>query len=259
MKFSSPDRKPSMTLSKPSSVPPVARLSDDKTPDKASGMTSGEASDKTSDKTWQQTKSEKTRGLILEATIECFFNLGYASTTTEKVAKAAGVSRGAMLHHFPSRRDLVGAAIRYLNEKRLQLFVEQELNIQEGAEHSKIDEGIDAYWEQLHSPLFTVFHELQVAARTDADLRELLEPALQEFDESWRKVSESVFPDLARSEEFATANLLTLFLLEGMAIRGITTGEVPERMVPWLKSQLKQMFEDVREVPRTTREVNSND
>ncbi len=204
------------------------------------------------DKTWQQTKSEKTRASILAATLDCFHELGYSITTTEKVAQKAGVSRGAMLHHFPNRLDLVRAAVRYLYEKRLSMFGETELKINEGAEHSRIDEGIDAYWQQLHSPLFTVFHELQVAARTDADLHDVLESCNEELDRSWGKLARSVFPDLALSEEFENANMLTMFLLEGMAASGQTTGPAPEAMIPWLKKQLHTMFADVAEVHRET-------
>lgn len=204
------------------------------------------------DKTWQQTKSENTRTSILEGALDCFHELGYNNTTTEKVAKKAGVSRGAMLHHFPSKHDLVSASVRYLNEKRLKVFEDQELQINEGAEHTRISEGIEAYWQQLHSPLFTVFHELQVAARTDPELQVIIGPAVTEFEKSWRKTSESLFPDLALSEEFETANILTLYLLEGMAIKGATNGPVPERMIPWLKGQLEKMFADVRDVDRQT-------
>ena len=91
-----------------------------------------------SDKTWQQTKSENTRTSILEGALDCFHELGYSNTTTEKVANKAGVSRGAMLHHFPSKRELVRASVNYLNEKRLQLFEAQELQINEGAAHTRI-------------------------------------------------------------------------------------------------------------------------
>jgi AcrR family transcriptional regulator len=203
------------------------------------------------DKTWQQTKSENTRASILEAAVGCFYDLGYGSTSTEQVAKRAGVSRGAMLHHFPSRQQVVREAVRYLNPKRLELFEEQELKINEGAEHSRISEGIDAYWQQLHSPLFTVFHELQVAARTDDDLQEAMALAHQELNESWAKVAVSVFPDLAQSEDFGTAHLLTMFLLEGMANRGITEGNMPGKMIPWLKGQLNGMFSDVSNVGRS--------
>ena len=204
------------------------------------------------DKTWQQTKSENTRTAILEAALVCFYDLGYGSTTTEKVAKRAGVSRGAMLHHFPSRLHLVREAVRHLNVKRLQLFEEQELKVNEGAEHTRVNEGVDAYWQQLHSPLFTVFQELRVAARTDDDLQEAMALDHQELDKSWAKVAASLFPDLAQSEDFETANLLTMFLLEGMANRGITTGTIPDKMIPWLKTQLDSMFADVSDLGRST-------
>lgn len=203
-----------------------------------------------SEKTWQQTKSENTRAAILDSAIECFYEMGYAKTTTEKIAAKAGVSRGAMLHHFPSRIELIRAAVAHLNQKRLKLFEEAELKINEGVEHTRVSEGIDAYWEQLHSPLFTVFHELHVASRTDSDLREVLIPAMQDFEQSWGKVAASVFPDLALSEEFTKANMLTLYLLEGMAVRGEPSGIAPRTMIPWLKEQLYAMFEDVREVNR---------
>lgn len=205
-------------------------------------------------KTWQQTKSEKTRTLLLEATIDCFYELGYASTTTEKVAKKAGVSRGAMLHHFPSRMDLVKAAVAYLHEKRLALFEEHESRVNEGAEHTRMEDGIDAYWEQLQTPVFTVFNELLAAARTDKELEAVLKPALREFDASWSRLTKRLFPDLALSESFMIGNLLTMYLLEGMAVRGDSEGPVPELMIPWLKDQLRQMFADVQAIDRQSAE-----
>jgi AcrR family transcriptional regulator len=203
-----------------------------------------------SEKTWQQTKSENTRAAILDATLDCFYELGYGNTTTEKVAKKAGVSRGAMLHHFPSRIDLVRAAVVHLNQKRLQLYTMQELKIQEDAEHTQISEGIKAFWEQLKTPLYTVFHELQVAARTDDDLKGVLEQTGREFDRAWLQATENVFPDLALSEEFIMANRVSKYLLEGMVANGHTEGDVPARLVPWLIDQLEEMFEDVKEVDR---------
>ncbi len=156
-----------------------------------------------------------------------------------------------MLHHFPSRFDLIKAAIHHLHGQRLELFEEQERQIQENAEHSLIDEGIDAYWEQLHSPLFTVWNELRVAARTDPDLPIIIKPATRSFERGLDKIAASVFPDFALSEEFSRANMLTTFLLEGMAVNGIR-GPQADTMVAWLKGQLGAMFSDVDNIDRTT-------
>jgi len=204
------------------------------------------------DRTWQQAKSENTRTIILNAALQCFYERGFNNTTTEKVAREAGVSRGAMLHHFPSRFDLIKAAVNHLHHQRLELFEEQERQIHENAQHSLIEEGIDAYWVQLHSPLFIVWNELRVAARTDVELNNILKPAAREFESKFAKISASVFPDFALSEEFERANLLTTYLLEGMAVNGVSRGRIADMMVPWLKSQLRQMFADVTDIDRDT-------
>ena len=202
------------------------------------------------EKTWQQTKSENTRTTILDAAIQCFYDVGYSNTTTEKIAREAGVSRGAMLHHFPSRLDLIKSTVSHLHNKRLKLFEEQERQSQVDAEHSLIEEGIDAYWSQLHSPLFIVWHELHIASRTDEELRKIMRPALREYEANWYKVAANVFPDLAVSEKFETANLLTIYLLEGMAVHGISRTSLADKMVLWLKGQLREMFKDVNTVSR---------
>ncbi|MCX7065467.1 MAG: TetR/AcrR family transcriptional regulator [Proteobacteria bacterium] len=200
-----------------------------------------------SSKTWQQTKSQNTRKTILDAAIHCFYQFGYNNTTTEKIAHEAKVSRGAMLHHFPSRADLIKAAVLHLNEKRLELFKREENTVQSDATHSRIDEGIDTYWAQLNTPYFVVFHELQIAARTDLQLYTVLIPAIEELDRAWAVTVREVFPDLALSPEIIRANWLTLLLLEGMAANLHTRGlaKVAEDLLAWLKTELRRSFNDV--------------
>lgn len=199
------------------------------------------------EKTWQQTKSGMTRTAILDAAVSCFYDLGYASTTTENIARRAGVSRGAMLHHFPTRFDLIMAAVEHINQKRLAMFAEEESRTQAGAEHSRIDEGIDVYWQQLNTPAFVVFTELQVAARTDKELEKVLIPALKEYERAWYEAVTQIFPDLALSEAFVRTSYLTKYLLEGMATSAMVDGQrVPERMMlDWLKRELRRSYQDV--------------
>ncbi len=201
----------------------------------------------TSNKTWQQTKSKNTRNTILDAAIECFYKFGYNNTTTEKIAIEAGVSRGAMLHHFPSRADLIKAAVRHLNDKRLELFRREESTVQSDAIHTRVDEGIDTYWAQLNTPYFVVFHELQIAARTDPELHAVLIPAIEELDRAWALTVREVFPDLALSPEIIRANWLTLLLLEGMAanLHSRRLTKVSKDLLAWLKTELRRSFNDV--------------
>ena len=206
-------------------------------------------------KSWQKTKSENTKALILEATLDCFLELGYNNTTTEKVAAAAGVSRGAMLHHFPQRSELIHAAVLFLHRKRLDLFNEQLTRLNFDAKYSLMEEGIDTFWEQLKSPLFTIFYELQMAARTDPELESVLRPATAEYQKSWRSIAEKIFPDLALSERFNLANRVTVFLLEGMAMDRSSMShrrnvEIADEVVSWLKKSLREMLADVEGIDR---------
>ena len=94
---------------------------------------------------WQAQKSAMTRDRILEAAIDCFVNLGYTNVTTAKVASAAGVSRGAMLHHFPSKTELIQAAVEFLHDKVLEDYTQRVANIPPGLSGKKRRRaGLDA-------------------------------------------------------------------------------------------------------------------
>ncbi len=197
--------------------------------------------------TWQQTKSQLTRTAILQAAVDCFYEIGYSKTTTENIAKKAKVSRGAMLHHFPTRFDLIKATVEYLNQLRLEMFAREEFAAQKGAEHTRVEEGIDIYWKQLNTPAFIVFFELKVVARTDTELAAVVEPALRKFEAAWYEAVKDVFPDLALSEAFQRTNYLTQLMLEGMAVERFSGhGKIPETMmINWLKRELRRSYQDV--------------
>src|SRR3546814_20714813 len=58
------------------------------------------------------------RQRLLEATVECLVEVGFARTSTTLVPQRAGVSRGAQLHHFPTKKDLVLAAVEHVTKNR---------------------------------------------------------------------------------------------------------------------------------------------
>lgn len=119
-------------------------------------------------------QTERTRAMrqrLLEATVECLVELGWSGTTTTVVSQRAGVSRGAQLHHFPSKQDLVVAAVEHLAERRRDDMRAIDLPV----EH-RTRAVLDVLSGQFTSPVFFAALELWVAARTDADLREAVAP-----------------------------------------------------------------------------------
>ena len=64
----------------------------------------------------RRTQAERREGTIaalLDATVRCLVTHGYAGTTTQRIQDEAGVSRGALLHHFASKSELLVAAIHH--------------------------------------------------------------------------------------------------------------------------------------------------
>src|SRR2546422_625418 len=82
---------------------------------------------------WQQRKRIQTRIAILEAAIDCLERHGYARTTTQMIAQTADISRGAMLHHYSTKQELIAAVIDYTFYKRMEQFIARISDLSEEA------------------------------------------------------------------------------------------------------------------------------
>jgi AcrR family transcriptional regulator len=124
----------------------------------------------------RSTQGERTRAMrlrLMEATVDSLVELGWSGTTTTVVSQRAGVSRGAQLHHFPSKQTLVVAAVEHLTDRRRD---DMRRHAQALTEHDRIRGVLEILAAQFVSPVFFAALELWVAARTDADLRESVAP-----------------------------------------------------------------------------------
>lgn len=116
----------------------------------------------------QEQRSAQTRARLLDATIDCLVQYGYNGTTTPRVAEMAGVTRGAQVHHFGSKNDLVIAALQHLAAKRAAAVV---ANVGElTATADPVGKLLDLLWDVHEGPLFIAAVELWVAGRTDPTL-----------------------------------------------------------------------------------------
>jgi AcrR family transcriptional regulator len=123
----------------------------------------------------QGERSAETRGRLLDATIESIADVGYAATTTRRVAELAGVSQGAQTHHFPYRVDLVCAAIEQLATRRTEALRASVPGLS-GSANARTGTLLDLLWADFSGPIFTVFVKLWVAAADDPELHARLVP-----------------------------------------------------------------------------------
>ena len=168
----------------------------------------------------QEERSASTRARLLDATIDCLFDLGYAGTTTTVIAERAGVSRGAQLHHFPTKADLVTTAVEHILERRLREFRAAFANLPADADRE--DAAIDILWSMVSGPTFYAWLELVVAARTDTDLRAKMAQIGRRFFDDVERTYHELFPNAPDADAFAqVAPHFTFALLEGLALDGI--------------------------------------
>lgn len=192
----------------------------------------------------QAAKSALTRRATLDAAIECIVKLGYAKTTTIEVARVAGISRGAMIHHFPTKWKMLEATVEHLIERRLEAFKRAMSKIKTEEDRLKF-KGIDVYWRHLKSDLFVAFHELTVASRTDPDLARIMRAANTRFDEEWLRAVREVFPEWADKGALLDLAIdLTQFLCEGMALNTLSNDarKRRERIREYLKARLAEIL-----------------
>jgi AcrR family transcriptional regulator len=141
----------------------------------------------------QAERSAATQARLLDATLDCLADVGWARTTTTEVVRRAGVSRGAQVHHFPTKHDLVVAAIDHLFERRQIEFRDAFDRLP--PTRRTADAAIDLLWQTVQGATFAAWLEVVVAARTDERLREAMEPIEQRFQDGVEKTFVELFPD----------------------------------------------------------------
>jgi len=163
----------------------------------------------------RQARAEATRTRLLEASVEALVARGYAGTTTQEVCRRAGCSRGTMLYHFPTREDLLIAALQHVLSNRVATFLEEN----RGTLHADVDAFLNALWSQWQGPELVAWLELAVAARTNPALRAPMRETMADFDQqilaAFRELS-PLGPIPAELEE--PALMLTFAVLNGLAV-----------------------------------------
>ena len=120
-------------------------------------------------RTRREERTATSRARILDAAVTCLVESGYAGATTLRIQARAGVSRGRLLHHFPSRDALLVAASRHLAVERLNSSGQRAEGLAGLAPAERLDRGIELMWATFSEPHFWAAVELWTAARTHDD------------------------------------------------------------------------------------------
>ena len=167
------------------------------------------------------------RARLLEATVECLVERGFAGTSTTLVSERAGVSRGAQLHHFPTKNALVVAAVEHLTEVRRAELAAAARALPTGRRRTRA--VLQMLADHFTAPVFTAALELWVAARTDEALLSAVAPLEQRVGrETHRLTVELLGADESRPgvRELVQA---TLDLVRGLGLANTITDDARRR------------------------------
>jgi len=168
----------------------------------------------------QEQRSAETKAAINEATIRCLIARGYAGTTMTSVPEAAGVSRGAVTHHFASKQEMLLAAIDHLARR---LEVDMRAASERSADDTdRLSAVMQMLWQRFRGDLFYAANELWTAARTDPILHQALSASERQLGRRHRQlIADLLGEEIASLPNFALALDTTLNLMRGMAVTGI--------------------------------------
>jgi AcrR family transcriptional regulator len=172
-------------------------------------------------------RGARTRERLLDATVECLIELGYSRTSMQEICTRAGVSRGAQLHHFPTKAGLMADAVQHLTTRRIGELQAAGVEIPRGV--AGIGAMIDLLWAGFSGPLAKAAMELWVASSTDADLRESLLPVDRALGRTTFELYRAALgPDVAPAP-FETVFWLSVNLTRGLALDKMIGGDEHRR------------------------------
>jgi AcrR family transcriptional regulator len=181
----------------------------------------------TTTRTPQADRSRAMRLRLLEATVELLVERGFSGTSTTLVSERAGVSRGAQLHHFPTKNDLVLAAVEHLTVLRGAELAETLGAVPTGSDRTRA--VLRVLGDHFSSPVFTAALELWVAARTDDALLAAVAPLEQRVGRETHRLTVDalgVDESAAGVRELVQA---TLDLVRGLGLAATITDDTRRR------------------------------
>ncbi len=183
----------------------------------------------------QEDRSRDMRHRLMNATLQCLAEVGYAGLSISQVAKAAQVSRGAILHHYATKFDLAAAAMHHFFETRFQRL--HHLLSSNAAPGLSIDARLDAFRKEI-GELFPLNLEIINALRTNPDLRDaVLSPRRPRYAEQLSGYK-AMFPQIRSEQDREIFISLLVAFLRGLCIETM----MRDRRHPDVSDRMFEMF-----------------
>ncbi len=140
-----------------------------------------------------QTQSSDTRQRLIDAAIDLLNQRGLAGTTFVDVAKRAGLSRGAIHHHYASRTELLEDVLEHIGAA-LRHEVRTQLDSAPGASPS-LNTMVDFVWEQINNRAYLAYQQIRSGVRGDMADKTRLMRKMRSVTDAWTQAAGSLRTD----------------------------------------------------------------
>jgi AcrR family transcriptional regulator len=164
---------------------------------------------------WQAQKARETRGKILNAVISIIQEGGFGSASSSKIAERAGITWGAVQHHFGAKEDILQAIMDLSHQKFIALT--SDASIRQGSMADRVDRFVDAMWLHYQSDLYFAAMEILLASRGMAQVQE----SIMGMRDSLLAMMRETFPhSTIANDDMIEALIFTHCVLTGLTIEG---------------------------------------
>ncbi len=142
-----------------------------------------------------------TRRALIDATVECLVEDGYAGLTTRNVAERAGVAQSTFMHYFPTREAFLVEAVEHVALRLLDDALDQIdlLALRTPRHREKV---LDQAWREFTSPEALAAAQLWAAAWSEPELAQTLRNLEQRLDSIIAAAASTLFPDQSDDPRF---------------------------------------------------------
>ncbi|HTQ14962.1 MAG TPA: TetR/AcrR family transcriptional regulator [Rhizomicrobium sp.] len=188
----------------------------------------------------QADRSAAMRTRLIAAAKQSLMERGYARTTAVEVCSRAGVTRGALFHHFGGLSALFATT---LEEVCADIVKRSREAAERSDPHHAAAEYVETAWAGFGHPDFKIVIEVWFAARNDPSLRKELDPVIERFRRAATpQLNAALAAKVGRSAEDVAFYRLALEAMIGMALgRAVAPGSKPMGHEEDVVALLKQL------------------
>lgn len=189
----------------------------------------------------QQQRSVATQSNLLDATVACLVQQGYAGLTTAAISRRAGVSQGALFLHYPTKADLIVAAVEHVFARLGRRYRDLLASTRRG--RHPIGGAVRALWRVLTLPEYLATNEVYLAARTHPDLQNAIRPmAVRHQEYLLRSARELHGNDAAAGTAFEAVFDTIILAMQAAAIDSVALHDrrIDARRLTYFESLLRR-------------------